>query len=163
MRFAYVASAIAAACAMTGPASANSSPADVCLDSRIRKTTAELVGTWAQGYAFAKVLIGSDSRFGELIAPTVKETGQGYVVCHSAYNLVRAGGNGSAYAVRISDLDFRVSQAGDDITISLANLPAQTDGSEEQTRALLARFTVNNRPYLEILAENQARLDRREN
>ena len=163
MRFPHVAIAIVAACAMSGAASANSTPDDVCLDSVIQKTAAELVGTWAQGYAFAKVLIGTDGRFGEVISATVKEVGNGYIVCHSAYNLVRAGGNGSPYAVRISDFDFRVSQPGDTTTISLENLPVQTDGSEEQTRALLSRFTVNNRPYLEILAENQARLTKREN
>lgn len=163
MRFAHIAIAIGTACAMTGAASADSTPADICLDSRVRKTAAELVGTWAQGYAFAKVLIGNDGKFGDVIAPTVKEVGKGYVVCHSAYNLVRPGGNGSPYAVRISDFDFRVTQAGDSATISLENLPTQTDGSDEQTRALLARFTVNNRPYLEILAENQARLAKRGN
>lgn len=161
MHFPPVAIAIVTACAMTGTASAN--PADICLDPRIRKTTAELVGTWAQGYAFAKVLIGSDGRFGHMLEPTVKEVGNGYIVCHSTYNLVRAGRNGAGYAVRISDLDFRVSQVGDNITISLENLPTQTDGSDDQTRALLSRFTVNNRPYLEILAENQARLNQREN
>jgi hypothetical protein len=163
MRLAYVAISIVAVSTTTCAASANPTPADLCLNQMVRKTAAELVGTWAQGYAFAKVIIGTDGKFGDVLEPSVKETGKGYVVCHSSYNLVRPGGNGMGYVVHISDFDFRVTEAGSSYNISLENLPTQTDGSEAETRALLSRFTINDRPYLEILDENQARLARRGN
>ena len=135
--------------------------AAVCRDQQVNHSVAELVGTWSQSFAFARVIIGTDGRLGEVLAPTVLEQGPGYVVCRGQYQLVKRGDSSSAaYLTRIDHVTFRVQAAGDSFTVSLVDLPPHPDGSEAQTASLIARFTINGRPYADVLRDNQQRLAR---
>ncbi|MDO7843767.1 hypothetical protein [Sphingomonas immobilis] len=138
------------------PAYASRDADQMCLGSNIRQTVKELIDTWSQGYAFAKVIIGTDARFGSVPEPVVKDEGTDYVVCHASYNLVRVE-RGNAYRVRLTGFDFRVTRVSEGYRVTLTDLPVTVD-TDEEAAALIARFTVNDRPYAEILAKNRARL-----
>lgn len=132
--------------------------AAVCVDQRVRKTVAELVGTWSENFAFSKVLIGADGKFGNIEGPALMHVGRDGVVCRGTYRLSKASPYGSSYALAISNVLFQVETIADRYSIKLINLPLRTD-TEEASTALINRFTVNQRPYREILDENQARLN----
>lgn len=132
--------------------------AAVCLDQRVRKAVAELVGTWSENFAFSKVLIGPDGKFGNIEGPALMQVGRDGVVCRGTYRLSKASPYGSSYALAISDVQFQVEIVADRYSITLINLPLRID-TEEASTALINRFTVNQRPYREILDENQAHLN----
>lgn len=132
---------------------------DLCLGQNIRSTAAKAIEAWAQNYPFAKVIIGSDGRFGYVSEPTVVEMGPNFVVCRASYRLLRIGGKGKAYTVVIEHFDFRVTSAGTGWNIALVDLPPTLEGSALSSRELLSRFTVNGRPYAQILEENKRRSD----
>lgn len=131
---------------------------DLCLGQTIRATAAKAIEAWARNYPFAKVIIGNDGRFGHVTEPAVVEIGSNWVVCRASYRLVRIGGNGKGYTVEIDHFDFRVTSAGTGWAIALEDLPPTLDGNATSSRELLSRFTVNGRPYVDVLDENQRRL-----
>lgn len=132
---------------------------DLCLGQNIRATAAKAIEAWAQNFPFAKVIIGSDGRFGHVTEPAVVEMGSNWVVCRASYRLVRIGGNGKGYTVEINRFDFRVTSAGTGWAIALEDLPPTLDGNAMSSRELLSRFTVNGRPYIDVLDDNKRRID----
>lgn len=145
---------VAAVAAREGPTAQ-----DLCLGQTIRSTAAKAVEAWAQNYPFAKVIIGTDGRFGHVSEPAVITIGNDFVVCRASYRLVRIGGNRKAYNVVIERFDFRVTAAGAGWNVALVDLPQTLDGSSMSSRELLSRFTVNGRPYTDVLDDNKRRID----
>ncbi|MCD2316930.1 hypothetical protein LQ954_12290 [Sphingomonas sp. IC-11] len=137
----------------------DASTAAICRDQRVGQAVAELIGSWSQNYAFSRVIIGADGKFGQVLSSTMITQGPGYIICQASYRLSKAGTSASmmAYVTAITQFTFRVAPTSAGYTISLEDLPDHLDGSEEQT-ALIGRFTVNGRPYSAILQENQRRL-----
>jgi hypothetical protein len=133
---------------------------ELCLNPIVRRTVAETIATWSEKFAFSKVIIGAQGKFGSVSAPRSVERSGNTVICHASYSLSKAGVSASmmAYVVAIPDLTFRLTPNGDSYAISIDDLPSDTDLSEAQAAALLARFTINDRPYPEIVAENQKRI-----
>lgn len=39
--------------------------AAICRDQRVGQAVADLIGSWSQNYAFSRVIIGADGRFGQ--------------------------------------------------------------------------------------------------
>lgn len=132
---------------------------DLCLGPTIRSTVARAIESWAQNYPFARVIIGSDGRFGHVSEPKVVTTGSNFVVCRAHYRLVRIGANQKGYTVEIDQFDFRATSAGTGWTVALEDLPPTLDGSTMSSRDLLSRFTINGRPYTDILEDNKRRID----
>lgn len=85
---------------------ADRSAEDICLDSVVRHTAAELVGEWSQNYAFAKVVIGEDGRRGEVTKPRVYMQDHNSITCLASYRLVKPNGRGGAYNVSIDHLQL---------------------------------------------------------
>ena len=145
------------------PASASAiSPAkaaDLCLDSRMRKVAADLVGAWSQNYPFARVIIGSDGQYGDLGVPHPAVTGSNFVVCAASYNLIKVGRDGRAYSVTMDRFYFRITGTGEGYQVSLEDLPDSLEGTGMTSRELIGRFKINGRPYADILAENQRRIE----
>ena len=150
------------ALAATPVAAKGMSAEALCFDARVRKSAAKSVGLWAEQFPFAKTLIGTDARFGDVGPPRAVEKVGGSIICHTSFNLVRVAPTGRAYAVAIADFAFRVTATGDDgYTIAPANLPDTVAGAAE-TMALIDRFTVDGRPYRDTIADNLVRLQQRE-
>jgi hypothetical protein len=137
----------------------DASTASTCRDQRINSTVAELIGKWSQNYAFSRVIIGADGKFGQVLSPTMITQGPGYIICQASYRVSKAGTNVSmmSYVTALTRFTFRVTPTSAGYTIALEDLPDHLDGSEEQAAALIARFTVNGRPYYAILQENKRR------
>lgn len=135
--------------------------ADLCLDSRIRKSAAELIADWSQNYPFSRVIIGSDGRLGDVGSATPAVIGSNYVVCAASYNLIKVGRNGQAYAVSMDRFYFRVTVGSGSYRVSLEDLSATLEGSNMTSRELIGRFKIDGRPYADILAENQRRIEGR--
>lgn len=137
------------------------SASQLCLDSRIRKNAAELVGAWSENYPFARVIIGSDGKFGDVGIPSPAVIGPDFVVCGASFNLVKVGRDGVGYTVRMDRFYYRVTTTADGYRVSLEDLPPTLNGTAMTSRELIGRFKINGRPYADILAENQERLKRR--
>lgn len=135
---------------------------DMCLDARIRQTAAETIGKWAQMYPFARVLIGNDARFGYVSEPTVQQRGEDNVVCLASYRLVRPSPTGTAHSVAIDHFAYRITQNGDELTVSLDDLPPTLDGTGLTMSDLIARFSIDGKPYADVLRANQQRIQERE-
>ncbi|MBB3941558.1 hypothetical protein GGR39_003238 [Novosphingobium fluoreni] len=135
--------------------------ADMCLDQRIRQAAAESIGKWAQLYPFARVLIGDDARFGSMSEPTVLQRGADNVVCLASFSLVKPSPTGSAYRVSIDHFAYRVTQESDGLTVSLADLPPTLDGTGLNMSNLVARFSIDGKPYADVLRANQQRFQER--
>ena len=154
--------AAAPALLMVGSSSAWADKAyDLCLDSRVRQAAAESVGKWAQYYPFARVIIGNDGRFGYVSEPRVWHVGDDGIVCLASYRLSKSSPTGSAYSVSIDHFAYRITQAGDDMTVSLDDLPPTLDGTGLSMNDLIARFSVEGRPYADVLRANRERLEQR--
>lgn len=134
---------------------------DMCLDSRVRQAAAETIGKWAQTYPFARVLIGNDARFGYVSEPTVAQRGHDNVVCLASFSLVKPSPTGSAYRVSIDHFAYRVTQESDGLTVSLADLPPTLDGTDLTMTDLIARFSIDGKPYADVLRANQQRIQER--
>lgn len=133
---------------------------ELCLDQRIRQAVVEAIGEWSQGYPFARVIIGDDARFGEVQSPTVAVANKGYLICAGSFSLVKVR-QGKAYTVRIERFYYRVTPLPGGYNVRLEDLPASLDGTDITSRELIGRFTIDDRPYADVLAENQQRLERR--
>lgn len=133
----------------------------LCLDSRSRKNAAEAIGSWSQNYPFARVIIGSDGKYGDVGVPSPAVIGPDYVVCAASYNLIKVGNSGNGYRVTMDRFYFRVTLSAAGYKVSLEDLPTTLEGGTMTSRELIGRFKVNDRPYADILAENQMRLKRK--
>lgn len=133
----------------------------LCLDSRLRQSAAEAIGTWSQNYPFARVIIGADGKYGDVGVPSPAVIGSNFVVCSASYTLSKAGNDGIGYRVRLDRFYYRITLNADGYKVSLEDLPPTLDGTDMTSRELIGRFKINDRPYADILAENQARLKRK--
>lgn len=133
----------------------------LCLDSRLRDDAAEAIGTWSQNYPFARVIIGTDGKYGDVGVPSPAVIGSNFVVCSASYTLVKAGSDGVGYRVRMDRFYYRITLNDDGYSVSLEDLPTTLDGTNMTSRELIGRFKINDRPYADILAENQERLKRK--
>jgi len=159
---AWLLRAAAPALLLVGSSSASADKAyDLCLDQRVRQAAAESVGKWAQYYPFSRVIIGNDGRFGYVTEPRVWQTGDDYVICLASYRLVRSAATGRAYTVSIDHFAYRITQRGDEVTVSLDDLPPTLDGTALSMDDLIARFSVDGRPYADVLRANRERLEQR--
>ncbi len=134
---------------------------DMCLDARIRQAAAETIGKWAQNYPFVRVLIVNYARFGSVSEPTVQQRGEDNVVCLASFSLVKPSQTGSAYRVSIDHFAHRVTQESDGLTVSLADLPPNLDGTGLTMNDLIARFSIDGKPYADVLRANQQRIQER--
>jgi hypothetical protein len=134
---------------------------DTCRDQRVRQAAAESIGKWAQYYPFARVLIGTDARFGYVSEAIVQQRGDDNIVCLASYHLSKASPTGSAYSVSIDHFAYRVTSAADGLSVSLADLPPTLDGTGLSMEDLVARFSVDGRPYADVLRANQQRIKER--
>jgi hypothetical protein len=107
------------------------------------------------------VLIGSDARFGYVSEPTVQQRGDDNVVCLASYRLVKPSPTGSAYSVSIDHFAYRITAESDGLTVSLSDLPPTLDGTGLSMGDLIARFSVNGKPYADVLRENRQRIEER--
>jgi hypothetical protein len=134
---------------------------DTCRDQRVRQAAAESIGKWAQYYPFARVLIGTDARFGYVSEAIVQQRGDDNIVCLASYHLSKASPTGNAYSVSIDHFAYRVTSEADGLTVSLADLPPTLDGTGLSMEDLIARFSVNGQPYADVLRANQQRIKER--
>tara|TARA_R110002167_G_scaffold175058_3_gene374227 strand:+ start:3902 stop:4435 length:534 start_codon:yes stop_codon:yes gene_type:complete len=135
--------------------------ANLCLDQRVRHAAAEAIATWSQSYPFSRVIIGNDGQFGEVQSPRVQQIGSDFVLCLASYKLVKSGSSGTAYRVSIDHFLYRVTDTGRGYSITLDDLPPTLDGTALSSGDLIARFSINGRPYTDILEENQRRIESR--
>lgn len=131
-----------------------------CLDPTVRNLAAQLVEAWSFSYPFARVIIGDQGHFGEILSPRAVETGQDTVVCEGTYQLVKIGKAGNAYRVRIDSFKYRWSENTTGYRVQLEDLPATLDGTNLSSSDLIARFSIDGRPYSDVLNENKRRIDR---
>jgi hypothetical protein len=124
---------------------------DTCRDQRVRQAAAESIGKWAQFYPFARILIGTDARFGYVSEAIVQQRGDDNIVCLASYHL----------SVSIDHFAYRVTSEADGLTVSLADLPPTLDGTGLSMEDLIARFSVNGQPYADVLRANQQRIKER--
>lgn len=133
----------------------------LCLDSRLRHSAAEAIGTWSQNYPFARVIIGADGKYGDVGVPSPAVIGSNFVVCSASYTLIKAGSDGVGYRVRMDRFYYRITLNANGYSVSLEDLPPTLDGKNMTSRELIGRFKINDRPYADILAENQERVKRK--
>ncbi|GEO01715.1 hypothetical protein NSE01_35470 [Novosphingobium sediminis] len=158
-----IGSTLVLAMAATGMGPPEITPANaenLCLDQRIRQAVVNAIGEWSQGYPFARVIIGEDARFGEVQSPSVAIANRSYLICAASFSLVKVR-QGKAYTVRIERCYYRIAPLQGGYNVRLEDLPARLDGTDISSRELIGRFTIDGRPYADILAENQQRLERR--
>jgi hypothetical protein len=134
---------------------------EMCRDQRVRQAAAESIGKWAQYYPFARVLIGTDARFGYVSEAIVQQRGDDNIVCLASYHLSRASPTGSAYSVSIDHFAYRVTSEADGLSVSLADLPPTLDGTGLSMEDLIARFSIDGQPYADVLRANQQRIKER--
>ena len=133
----------------------------LCLDSRLRDDASEAIGTWSQNYPFARVIIGKDGKYGDVGVPSPAVIGSNFVVCSASYTLVKAGSDGVGYRVRMDRFYYRITLNADGYSVSLEDLPPTLEGTGMTSRELIGRFKINDRPYADVLAENEQRLKRK--
>lgn len=133
----------------------------LCLDSRVRKTAAELIADWSENYPFSRVIIGPDGRLGYVGPPSIAVTGSNFVVCAASYSVTKMARNGQPYVVSMDRFYFRVTVDSSGYRVTLEDLPTTLEGSGMTSRELIGRFKIDDRPYADILAENQRRLEAR--
>lgn len=133
----------------------------LCLDSRLRKKAAELIADWSENYPFSRVIIGPDGRLGYVGPSTPAVTGSNYVVCAASYSLTKLARNGQPYIVTMDRFYFRITVSPNGYRVSLEDLPTTLEGSDITSRELIGRFKIDGRPYADILAENQRRVEGR--
>lgn len=131
----------------------------VCLDPAVRNLATQLVEAWSFSYPFARVIIGDQGHFGEILSPRAVETAQGTVVCEGTYQLVKVANKGGAYRVRIDSFKFRWSENTTGYRVQLEDLPATLDGTNLSSSDLIARFSIDGRPYADVLEQNRRRLE----
>lgn len=83
-------------------------------------------------------------------------------MCAASYNLIKPGKNGNGYRVTMERFYFRVTLNANGYSVSLEDLPTTLEGSTMTSRELIGRFKIDDRPYADILAENKARLRRKQ-
>lgn len=138
------------------------SASQLCLDSRLRKSAAEAVGLWSANYPFARVIIGDDGKYGSVGVPSPAVVGSNFVVCGASYTLIKSGQTGMGYRVTMDRFYFRITVLEDGYRVSLEDLPPTLEGTTMTSRELIGRFKINDRPYADILADNEQRLKRRQ-
>lgn len=134
---------------------------DLCLDQNVRKAAAVSVGKWAQSYPFSRVLIGNDGRFGYVSEPRVLQANADGIVCLAAFSLTRPNGMGGGYNVSIDHFAYRITAGRDGLTVSLDDLPPTLEGTGLTMSDLIARFSVDGKPYADVLRANQQRIQER--
>jgi len=134
----------------------------LCQHQGIQHSAAEALGEWAQNYPFARVIIGKDAIYGTFDGIEVAVENADLVVCRASYQLVKPARDGSAYRVGIPQFFYRVIRNDPGYSVRLVDMPESLDGSDMPSRELLSRFTIDGRPYTDVLAENQRRLQRRD-
>lgn len=148
------------ACLASCPASARTAQ-ELCDHPGIQHAAAQSLGRWAQNFPFARVIIGNEGGDGSVGGAEVAIENNDFVVCRGIYQLVKAGRDGNAYRVGIPQFFWRVEPDGSGYRVALVDMPDRLDGSNMPSRELLSRFTINDRPYTDVLADNQRRLQRR--
>lgn len=142
-----------------GSAEAKVMLSELCDAGQTRTVVAELVGEWAQKYRFARVLIGEYGKFGTIGEPRVYLLEDDAVTCLASYNLVRPNHRGSANNVSIDSLKYRITRdGGGEITLTLTDLPLRLEGTGLTTADLIARFSVDGKPYADVLEANRRRI-----
>ena len=129
----------------------------LCEDQVVEHAASQAISEWSQNYPFAKVIIGSDGKFGEVLTPEVSSEAATYIVCRGSYQLVKAAPDGHPYTVRIPAFLYRIAAGNNGYQVTLEDLPNSLGGSSLTSRDLLSRFTIDGRPYLDVLEENRRR------
>lgn len=151
---------LAAGLLFSSAASASPRGEAYCMDERVQHAAGSALTDWAQNYPFAKVIIGREGADGQISSPQVAVETRDFVVCRGAYALVKAGPYGKAYVLGIPAFFYRVTPNPDGFAVTLEDFPDHIEGTPVTSRELLARFTIDGRPYLDVLADNQRRLHR---
>jgi hypothetical protein len=134
---------------------------DMCLDQRIRQAAAESIGKWAQLYPFARVLIGNDGRFGYVSEPRVRQVDANGIVCLASYRLTKPSPTGTAYSVSIDHFAYRIIGESGGLSVYLDDLPPTLEGTDLNMSDLIARFSVDGKPYADVRRANQQRIQER--
>lgn len=133
---------------------------DLCADFALRRSAATALGDWAQNYPFARVIIGDAGGDGTVGNVEVAFANRNFAVCRGSYELIQSRREGGVYRVGIPQFFWRVEPDGTGFRVSLVDMPTSLDGSAMPSRELLSRFTIDGRPYTDVLVENQRRLQR---
>ena len=145
------------------PASAQARTAmDLCTDFALRRSAAAALGDWAQNYPFSRVIIGDAGGDGTVGNVEVAFANRNFAVCRGSYELIQSRHDGGVYRVGIPQFFWRVEPDDSGFRVSLVDMPTSLDGSAMPSRELLSRFTIDGRPYTDVLAENQHRLQRQD-
>ena len=80
------------------------------------------------------------------------------MTCLASYQLVKSDQKGSGYVVSIDHLNFRVTFSDNEANLELIDLPLSLDGTGLTLADLIARFSIDGRPYADILKANRERL-----
>lgn len=154
--------AMAAAALSVGTAAGASPQAEeLCRDVRTQYQAGLALTQWAQNVPFARVIIGGEGGDGRVSNPQIAVETHDFVICRGVYALMKTGPKAETYTVRIPAFFYRVTPNAGGFSVTLEDFPAGPPDSQAASRELLARFTIDGRPYLDVLEENQRRLQRR--
>lgn len=157
-RWAGLMLAVGASWWWAAPAYADNPIDGACLQPRIGQAVVQAIAAWSQNFPFARVIIGEEGGSGTVVNAGAIISSATVVVCRGAYHLERHRPDGSSYAVAITPVTFKVTDLGGGYQVTLEDLPLSLEGRSLTSRQLLGRITIDGRPYLDILNDNQRRI-----
>ena len=129
-----------------------------CTEPKIAWAVVQSITAWAQGFPFARVIIGEEGNSGALIDQRVTSYSDTVAHCRGRYELWRTAKDGGRYKVALEPVRFQVEDLGGAYQVTLEDMPLSLKDSKMNSKDLLGRFSIDGRSYLDVLAENQRRL-----
>lgn len=142
-------------------ARANQPIYELCYDDNVANAVVGEISAWAKGLPFARVIIGDEGQNGRVTNQQLTWYTKTIAMCHGRYDLQRSAKDGHHYTVTIDPVVFNVEDLGSAYQVTIPEMPLSLESPFRTSAQILGPFYIDGRPYAQILAENERRMQMR--